>query len=154
MAGGKSLRHAHFFIQVKKMNQPASGCALETLCQMPLGKHRDPYGAISYPIYQSATFAHRSVAQPGDFDYSRVQNPTREQLEATVCALEGGADAIAFASGMAAIAALMELFQPGAHLIVDADLYGGTTRLFNAISVNIYPDMPNDMAVVCARYSL
>lgn len=117
------------------MNQPASGCALETLCQIPLGKHRDPHGALSYPIYQSATFAHRSVAQPGDFDYTRVQNPTREQLEATVCALEGGAGSIAFASGMAAIAALMELFQPGAHLIVDADLYGGTTRLFNAISV-------------------
>ena len=118
------------------MNQTADGgCAFETLCQLALGKHSDPHGAISYPIYQSATFAHHSVEQPGDFDYSRVQNPTREQLEATVCALEGGADAIAFASGMAAIAALMELFQPGAHLIVDADLYGGTTRLFNAISV-------------------
>ena len=117
------------------MKTTAHACAFETLCQIPLGKHSDPHGAISTPIYQSATFAHRSVAQPGDFDYSRVQNPTREQLEATVCALEGGADAIAFASGMAAIAALMELFQPGAHLIVDADLYGGTTRLFNAISV-------------------
>ncbi|MBR6975967.1 MAG: aminotransferase class I/II-fold pyridoxal phosphate-dependent enzyme, partial [Ottowia sp.] len=117
------------------MKTTAQACAFETLCQIPLGKHSDPHGAISTPIYQSATFAHRSVAQPGDFDYSRVQNPTREQLEATVCALEGGAGSIAFASGMAAIAALMELFQPGAHLIVDADLYGGTTRLFNAISV-------------------
>ena len=65
-----------------KMKTTAHACAFETLCQIPLGKHSDPHGAISTPIYQSATFAHRSVAQPGDFDYSRVQNPTREQLEA------------------------------------------------------------------------
>lgn len=112
----------------------SGGCAFETQCQLAHGTHRDPHGALSTPIYQSATFAHHSVAQPGDFDYTRAGNPTREQLEATMCALEGGAGAIALTSGMAAIAALMELFAPGEHLIVDADLYGGTTRLFNAIS--------------------
>ena len=67
-------------------------------------------------------------------DYSRLQNPTREQLEKVVASLENGIDALAFSSGMAAIATLMELFKPGDHLIVDADLYGGTIRLFDHIS--------------------
>jgi cystathionine gamma-synthase len=92
------------------------------------------YGAISYPIYQTATFAHPGVGQSTGYDYSRLQNPTRAQLEKIVAALENGIDALAFSTGMAAIAALMELFQPGDHLIVDADLYGGSIRLFDNIS--------------------
>ena len=92
------------------------------------------YGAVSYPIFQTATFAHPGVGQSTGFDYSRLQNPTREHLEKVVAALENGVDALAFTSGMAAIAALMELFQPGDHLIVDSDLYGGTIRLFDNIS--------------------
>ncbi|MBO5351821.1 MAG: PLP-dependent transferase [Lachnospiraceae bacterium] len=92
------------------------------------------YGAVSYPIFQTATFAHPGVGRSTGFDYSRLQNPTREHLEKVVAALENGVDALAFTSGMAAIAALMELFQPGDHLIVDSDLYGGTIRLFDNIS--------------------
>lgn len=92
------------------------------------------YGAISYPIFQTATYAHPGVGQSTGYDYSRVQNPTREQLEKVVCSLEGGVDAIAVSSGMAAIALLMEIFKPGDHLIVDADLYGGSIRLFDNIS--------------------
>lgn len=92
------------------------------------------YGAVSYPIFQTATFAHPGVGQSTGFDYSRLQNPTREHLEKVVVALENGVDALAFTSGMAAISALMELFQPGDHLIVDSDLYGGTIRLFDNIS--------------------
>lgn len=94
----------------------------------------DFYGAISYPIFQTATFAHPSVGQSTGYDYSRLQNPTREHLEKVVAALENGVDALAFSSGMAAISALLELFQPGEHLIVDSDLYGGTVRLFDNIS--------------------
>ena len=92
------------------------------------------YGAISYPIYQSATYAHPGVGQSTGYDYSRLQNPTREHLEKTVVSLENGIDALAFSSGMAAITLMMELFKPGDHLIVDADLYGGSIRLFNHVS--------------------
>jgi cystathionine beta-lyase/cystathionine gamma-synthase len=68
------------------------------------------------------------------YDYSRVQNPTREVLEHTLSGLEHAADTIAFASGMAAATALMELFSPGDHIIAADDLYGGTHRLFSSIS--------------------
>lgn len=94
----------------------------------------DNTGAISFPIYQSATFAHPDVGQSTGYDYSRSQNPTREQLEKVVASLEGGVEAVAFSSGMAAMNALMELFQPGDHIIATNDLYGGTIRLFNAIN--------------------
>ncbi|MBO7639769.1 MAG: PLP-dependent transferase, partial [Treponema sp.] len=93
------------------------------------------YGAISFPIYQTATYAHPGVGKSTGFDYSRLQNPTREQLEKVVCQLEGGSDAFALSSGMAAITLLMEIFKPGDHIIVDADLYGGTIRLFDNVSV-------------------
>ena len=92
------------------------------------------YGAISFPIYQTATFAHPALGESTGYDYSRVQNPTRQQLEKTVAALEQGTDAIAFSTGMAAILAVMELFAPGDHIVTEADLYGGTPRLFHTVS--------------------
>ncbi|MBQ9989656.1 MAG: PLP-dependent transferase [Lachnospiraceae bacterium] len=94
----------------------------------------DRSGAVSFPIYQSATFAHPALGESTGYDYSRLQNPTREQVEIIVAGLEGGKDAVAFSSGMAAIGAVMELFLPGDGLIVDEDLYGGSVRLFSAIS--------------------
>ena len=92
------------------------------------------YGTVSFPIFQTATFAHPSVGNSTGYDYSRLQNPTREHLEKVVASLENGLDALAFTSGMAAISTLMELFHPGDHLIADADLYGGTIRLFDNIN--------------------
>lgn len=92
------------------------------------------YGAVSYPIYQTATFAHPDVGASTGYDYSRVQNPTREQLEKVVASLENAYDAVAFSSGMAAMNTLMELFQPGDHIIASEDLYGGTIRIFNMIN--------------------
>lgn len=92
------------------------------------------YGAISFPIYQTATFAHPALGESTGYDYSRVQNPTRQQLEKTVAALEQGTDAVAFSTGMAAILAVMELFAPGDHIVAEADLYGGTPRLFHTVS--------------------
>lgn len=91
-------------------------------------------GAISFPIYQTATYAHPAVGQSTGYDYSRLQNPTREQLEKIVASLEGGLDALAFSSGMAAITTLMEIFKPGDHIISEADLYGGSIRLFDHIN--------------------
>lgn len=91
-------------------------------------------GAISFPIFQTATYAHPEVGRSTGFDYSRLQNPTRQQVEKVVASLEKGIDALAFSSGMAAITAMMELFQPGDHLITEVDLYGGSTRLFDNVS--------------------
>ena len=94
----------------------------------------DNYGALSYPIYQTATYAHAGVGKSTGYDYSRLQNPTREHLEKIIATLENGNDAFAFSSGMAAITMAMELFKPGDHLIVDSDLYGGSIRLFRNVS--------------------
>lgn len=94
----------------------------------------DNYGALSYPIYQTATYAHAGVGKSTGYDYSRLQNPTREQLEKVVASLEGGIDAFALSSGMAAITLLMEIFKPGDHIIAEADLYGGSVRLFDNVS--------------------
>ncbi len=95
---------------------------------------KDKTGAISFPIYQTATYAHPEVGKSTGFDYSRLQNPTRQQAEKIVASLEGGVDALAFSTGMAAITAMMELFQPGDHLITDTDLYGGSIRLFDHVN--------------------
>jgi cystathionine gamma-synthase len=95
------------------------------------GKH---YGAVSYPIYQTATYAHPGVGQSTGYDYSRLQNPTREHLEKYIAQLENGKDAFALSSGMAAITLLFEIFEPGDHIIAEADLYGGSIRLFNNVS--------------------
>ena len=108
--------------------------SVDTKCQLNDARLKDIWGAVSYPIYQTATFAHKGLGESTGFDYTRMQNPTRQQLEAVVALLENGKDAIAFASGMAAVAAVMELFSPGDHFIIDSDLYGGSVRLFNEIS--------------------
>lgn len=92
------------------------------------------YGAISYPIYQTATYEHPEAGQSTGYDYSRLQNPTREHLEKMIADLESGIDAFALSTGMAAITLLMELFRPGDHLIVEADLYGGSIRLFDHVN--------------------
>ena len=91
-------------------------------------------GAISFPIYQTATFAHPAVGQSTGYDYSRVQNPTREQLEHVITSLEKGFDTVAFSSGMAALQVCMELFVPGDHIIASDDMYGGSLRLFEHIN--------------------
>lgn len=101
------------------------------------GSDEDPTdctGSVTMPIYQTATFAHPAVGQSTGYDYSRLQNPTREHLEKTVAKLEHGVDAMAFSTGMAAITAVMELFKVGDHIIVSDDLYGGSIRLFRNIS--------------------
>lgn len=111
------------------------GAELLTKCiHLEEDSRDDFYGAVSFPIFQTATFAHPGVGNSTGYDYSRLQNPTREHLEKVVANLENGVDALAFSSGMAAITVLMELFCPGDHLVVDSDLYGGTVRLFDNIS--------------------
>ena len=107
---------------------------ISTVCIHGSNFPYDPTGSVSVPIYQTATFAHPAVGSSTGYDYSRVQNPTREHLEKTVAELEKGIDAMAFSSGMAAITTMMEIFQIGDHMIASNDLYGGSVRLFQTIS--------------------
>ncbi|HEY6871540.1 MAG TPA: PLP-dependent aspartate aminotransferase family protein [Geobacteraceae bacterium] len=90
-------------------------------------------GAVTVPIYQTATFRHPGLGQSTGYDYSRSGNPTRQALEEGIARLEGGGRGFAYSSGMAAIANLLLLFRKGDHLIVTEDLYGGTYRLFEQI---------------------
>ncbi len=107
---------------------------IETRCVHGRNEKNNSFGAISVPIYQTASFAHPEVGQSTGYDYSRLQNPTREALEKLMAELEGGTDAMAFSTGMAAISALMEIFERGDHIIASDDMYGGTPRLFDNIS--------------------
>ena len=112
-------------------------------------------GAVTVPIYQTATFRHPGLGQSTGYDYSRSGNPTRQVLEEGIARLEGGARGFAYASGMAAIANLIYLFSRGDHLIVTEDLYGGTCRLFDKIFNQFglkftYVDTSDDDAVKAA----
>lgn len=90
--------------------------------------------AVSFPIYQTATFGHIGLGQSSGYDYTREKNPTRQRLEETISSLEEAWDTVAFSSGMAAVSACFELFQPGDHIICSEDLYGGVIRLFQTVS--------------------
>jgi len=90
-------------------------------------------GAVMPPIVTSTTFRQPAFGEPGPYVYSRASNPTRDALERCVADLEGGARALAFASGMAATATVLELLDAGSHVIAPADMYGGTLRLFSQV---------------------
>lgn len=107
---------------------------IRTLCIHGGDFREDQTGAISVPIYQSATFGHPELGESTGYDYGRVQNPTRDYLERAVKQLEHGADCMACSTGMAAIALTMELFQPGDEIVSSDDLYGGTIRLFRGVN--------------------
>ncbi|MBA4531365.1 aminotransferase class I/II-fold pyridoxal phosphate-dependent enzyme [Brevibacillus halotolerans] len=90
-------------------------------------------GASSIPIYQASTFHQQDIDQPGTYDYARSGNPTRQALEETIAALEGGERGFAFSSGMAAISSVFLLFSSGDHLVVAEDVYGGTFRFLTTV---------------------
>lgn len=98
------------------------------------GVEPDPTtGAIMTPIYQTSTYVQPAPAEHKGFEYSRTDNPTRQALEKSIAALEGGNYGLAFASGMASIDIIMRLLNPGDHVIVGNDVYGGTFRLFDKV---------------------
>jgi cystathionine gamma-synthase len=106
---------------------------IETECVLGDNNLNSKTGAVSFPIYQTATFKHLGLNQSTGYDYSRTLNPTREKLEKTIAILENGTAGFAFSTGMAAISAVLELFSPGDEIIVTDDLYGGTYRIFEEI---------------------
>ena len=97
-------------------------------------KHKtDQTGAIAVPIFQSSTFIHPGVNQSSGYCYTRLENPTRDAAEQTVANLEGAEEGFGFTSGMSAIMTVMELIEPGSHVIATEDLYGGSIRLFRTV---------------------
>jgi len=90
----------------------------------------DATGAVNVPIYATSTYAYRKFGEHRGWEYSRTGNPTRNAFERAMAELEGGADAIAFASGLAAIDAVTDLLETGDHVVAADNLYGGTYRLF------------------------
>jgi cystathionine gamma-lyase len=98
------------------------------------GQAPDPStGAIMPPIYATSTFVQESPGVHKGLDYGRSHNPTRWALERCVADLEGGVQAYAFASGLAAISTVLELLDAGSHVVAGDDMYGGTYRLFERV---------------------
>lgn len=98
------------------------------------GQEPDPStGAIMTPIYQTSTYRQEGVGRHRGYEYSRTGNPTRTALERCLAALDDGSHGLAFASGMAAIDAIVHLLLPGDHVLAVNDLYGGTYRLFENV---------------------
>jgi len=98
------------------------------------GQHPDPTtGAVMTPIYATSTYVQESPGKHKGFEYSRTRNPTRDAYEKCVADLESGKRGFAFASGMAATATVLELLQPGDHIVAMDDLYGGTYRLLERV---------------------
>ncbi|MGA2100091.1 MAG: PLP-dependent aspartate aminotransferase family protein [Candidatus Sulfotelmatobacter sp.] len=101
------------------------------------GQEPDPLtGAVTVPIYPTSTYVQQGIGEHKGYEYSRVSNPTRARLEENLASLEGGVAARVFASGMAAINAIVTMLKSGDHVVCGDDLYGGTPRLFNSVMVN------------------
>lgn len=115
------------------MSQQQPQQTLETrIIQIGVGRD-ERTGAISYPIYPSATYRHPAVGESTGFDYTRSGNPTRQMLEEGLATLEGGARGLTFGSGMAALTTLFLHFSSGDHVVVSEDLYGGTYRVLDQV---------------------
>jgi cystathionine gamma-lyase len=121
------------------------------------GQSPDPStGALMPPIYANSTYLQESPGVHKGFDYGRSHNPTRFALERCVADLEGGTQAFAFASGLAAISSVLELLDAGSHIVSGDDLYGGTFRLFDKVRQRSaghrfsFVDMTNPSAVEAA----
>jgi cystathionine beta-lyase/cystathionine gamma-synthase len=115
---------------MEPMNQHRFGTLAIHAGQQP----EETTGAIMPPIFQTSTYVQPKLGQPKrGYEYARVQNPTREAMEANIAALEGGRHGIAFASGMAAIGAIVQRLSAGDHVIYEENVYGGTHRFFDKV---------------------
>ncbi len=138
-----------------KTNQPHT--LATRLVQIGVGRDEQT-GAISYPIYPSATYRHPGVGESTGYDYTRSGNPTRTVLEEALGRLEGGSRACVFGSGMAALTTLFLHFAAGDHIVVSEDLYGGTYRVLDQVFAKLglaasYVDTTDSDAVAAALRS-
>lgn len=117
----------------------------------------DPWAATSPPLYQTATFAQESALAAGPFDYSRSGNPTRRLLEERIAELEGAPRALAYGSGLAALAAVVRVAAHGGEVLAGDDLYGGTFRLLSRVlagqGVRVRHVDATDLSAVAAALS-
>jgi cystathionine gamma-synthase/cystathionine gamma-lyase len=90
-------------------------------------------GSVTVPVYQTSTYKQEAIGKHKGYEYSRSENPTRKVLEKTIASLEGGAFGLAFASGVAATAAVFSILKHGDHIVVGDDIYGGTYRLLEKV---------------------
>jgi len=98
------------------------------------GQGPDPQtGSVTVPIFQTSTFEREDLDHKREFFYSRIGNPTRSALESTLAFLENGKHGLAFASGVAAMTAAMQVLKPGDHIVAGCDIYGGTIRIFEQL---------------------
>jgi cystathionine beta-lyase/cystathionine gamma-synthase len=99
-----------------------------------IGQEADPLtGATIIPVYPSSTYTQEEIGKHKGYEYSRTGNPTRRTLESCLASLEEGEYGLAFASGMAAIVAVLSILRPGDHVVAAEDIYGGTYRLFERV---------------------
>ncbi len=98
------------------------------------GQAPDPQtGSVTVPVYQTSTFGRDSLDHRSEFFYSRIGNPTRKALEETLALLENGKHGLAFASGVAATMAALQVLKPGDHIVAGNDIYGGSYRIFEQL---------------------
>ncbi len=102
------------------------------------GQHPEPMtGAVTVPIYATSTYVQDELGKPRQgYEYARVTNPTRDRLQESLAAVEGGLAARVFASGMAATVAICTMLKSGDHIVCSHNVYGGVPRLFNQILIN------------------
>lgn len=122
------------------------------------GQAPDPLtGSVTVPVYQTSTFERENLGHHGEFFYSRIGNPTRKALESTLALLENGSHGIAFASGVAAALAALQVLKPGDHIVAGNDIYGGSYRIFEqlmrpwGVSTTYTPDESLDAYAACVR---
>lgn len=117
--------------------RPTGKFGFSTAC-IHTGQEPDPStGAIVVPIFATSTYVQQEVGKNKGYEYARVSNPTRTQLEINLAALEGASSAHVFASGMAAVTAVTQCFlKQGDHLICGHNVYGGVPRFFNQVMAN------------------
>lgn len=116
-----------------RLTPTATSQRLATLA-VHAGHHEDPYaGAVMPPIYQTSTYIQQTLGAPLGYEYARTQNPTREALERSLAALEGGTHGFAFGSGLAALDTVLKLLRSGDHAVVGSNVYGGSHRLMQRV---------------------
>jgi cystathionine gamma-lyase len=139
--GGVALVYAPVFITPLSMSNSSNSSTAEAVSEhrfgtraVHAGQQPDPStGAIMTPVYLTSTFVQAAPGEHQGYEYARVSNPTRTALEANLAALEDARHGVCFASGVAAIDAILKRLEPGDHVVSTNDLYGGSFRLFTQV---------------------